>query len=49
MVPETTTLEEAQAIMAKHQLQSLPLIDKDGKLVCLPVQHTSFPVQPHPL
>lgn len=34
-VPETTTLEEAQAIMAKHQLQSVPLVDKAGKLVCL--------------
>ena len=32
-VLETTSLEEAQAIMAKHQLQSLPLVDQDGKLV----------------
>lgn len=32
-VSETTTSEEAQTIMAKHQLQLLPLVDQDGKLV----------------
>lgn len=26
-------LEEAQAIMAEHQLQLLPFVDEDGKLV----------------
>ena len=31
---ETTTLEEAQTIMAKHQLQLLPFVDQEGKLVC---------------
>lgn len=32
-VLDTTSLEEAQTIMAEHQLQSLPLVDQDGKLV----------------
>lgn len=32
-VLEDTSLAEAQTIMAKHQLQSLPLVDQDGKLV----------------
>ena len=33
--------------MAKHQLQSVPLADQDGKLVCLLTKRMSLPVRSH--
>lgn len=30
--PEGTTLEEAKAILAKHRIEKLPLVDKQGRL-----------------
>lgn len=33
--PEDTTLEEAEAILRKHRIEKLPLVDAEGKLVGL--------------
>ena len=41
-VPESTTPEKAQTIMEKHQLQLLPLVDQDSKLVCADPYPKSF-------
>ncbi len=35
VAPDTTTLKEANDIIWEHKINSLPLIDKDGNLVCM--------------
>lgn len=47
-VPEGTTLEDAEAILQRHKIEKLPMVDKDGKLVGLItfkdiLKRTNFP------
>ncbi|MEG1744287.1 MAG: IMP dehydrogenase [Ruthenibacterium sp.] len=35
VAPDTTTLKEANDIIWEHKINALPLIDKDGHLVCI--------------
>ena len=47
--PEGTTLEQAQAILADHRIEKLPIVDADGKLKGLITIKDLLKVQRHPL
>jgi IMP dehydrogenase len=46
---EGTTLEQAQAILADHRIEKLPIVDSDGKLKGLITIKDILKVQRHPL
>ena len=47
--PEGTTLEQAQAILADHRIEKLPIVDAEGKLKGLITIKDLLKVQRHPL